>query len=446
LGEWYCPYCLVRDKTVTRDEQRRWKKSMDEIEAAKKLAIKRIMGTASDESPATKQSRTSDAEEGNATKQFVESFFLHGTATQQQYLSALLADPRARDVLPTQFRKSATAQHNPEPLTYNNQSIDISDPSNYRPNDDTAFHRYTPDLNGGRLRNLDKNNNLIPNFIFARAANKSCLLYANKIKDFVMGLVLTPEQRRTAFWKALCLPQLSKMVKSYGLTTKSMNIGLLVAATYYNQSKEKFVLNFYSALSDEKRQDGGTTATNIQKFLADVFLERREIIMSSLKIIISICDGCSGHYRSGSVCYELMLLAITWNIPIDRIIQAPGHGKCIVDSQSGKDKTLLDLFFDCLVTNPEALKEGLKQVETHEKDEEGLVSLAKVCHDILSDPERRCGSSSNARRAANRKIDERRYFIRLCGEASAEGVKFICGKFAKGDGIRSNYHLVQIPT
>ena len=161
-------------------------------------------------------------------------------------------------MLPTQFQKSAKAQHNPEQLTYNNQSIDISDPSNYRPNDDTAFHRYTPDLNGGRLRNLDKNNNLIPNFNLAQAANKSCLLYANKIKDFVMGLVLTPERRRTAFWKALCLPQLSKMVKSYGLTTKSMNIGLLVAANV-----QRFIQ--YSRTSDSRYgrgSDAQRTAVN----------------------------------------------------------------------------------------------------------------------------------------------------------------------------------------
>ena len=215
------------------------------------------------------------------------------------------------------------------------------------------------------------------------------------------------------------------------------------AATYYNEAKEKFVLNFYSALSDEKRQDAGTTAENIQKMLEDIFLAKKELVFRSLKSIISICDGCAAQYRSGSVCYELMLLAVVWDIPIDRVIQASGHGKGIVDSQSGKDKTLLDMFFDCLVANPEALLEGVKRVETHERDDDGLVSLAKVCHDILSDPDRRFGSTSNSRRAANRKIDERRYLIRPVGAASGEGVKYECASssFPKGDGIRSNYHI-----
>ncbi|KAL7530697.1 hypothetical protein ACHAXR_005056 [Thalassiosira sp. AJA248-18] len=126
-------------------------------------------------------------------------------------------------------------------------------------------------------------------------------------------------------------------------------------------------------MSDEKRQDGATTAENINRLLVDIFLNEKDFIMSSLKMLISMCDGCSAQYRSGSVCYELMLLAIQWGIPIHRVIQAPGHGKCICDSQGGLDKTVLDIFFDCLVANPEALVEGLQRVETHDRTEDGLL-------------------------------------------------------------------------
>ena len=94
-----------------------------------------------------------------------------------------------------------------------------------------------------------------------------------------------------------------------------------------------------------------------------------------------------------------MLLALQWGCPIDRILQASGHGKCIVDSQGGLDKTFLDLFFDCLVANPEEMMEGLKQVEVHDRDEDGLVSLAMTCHNILSDVERQNGALSHSNRA-----------------------------------------------
>ena len=35
------------------------------------------------------------------------------------------------------------------------------------------------------------------------------------------------------------------------------------------------------------------------------------------------------------------------------IVNAPGHGKCIVDAMNGVDKTLLNLFFSYLVAHPE---------------------------------------------------------------------------------------------
>ena len=64
---------------------------------------------------------------------------------------------------------------------------------------------------------------------------------------------------------------------------------------------------------------------------------------------------------------------VTWGFPIDHIIQASGHGKCICESQGELDKTLL-IFFGCLLANPEELVKGLKSVQTHDRDESDLVS------------------------------------------------------------------------
>jgi len=48
------------------------------------------------------------------------------------------------------------------------------------------------------------------------------------------------------------------------------------ATTYWSELEEKFVTNFYSALSDEKRQDAGTTAANIRMILLDLF-KRKDV-------------------------------------------------------------------------------------------------------------------------------------------------------------------------
>ena len=75
------------------------------------------------------------------------------------------------------------------------------------------------------------------------------------------------------------------------------------------------------------------------------------------------------------------------NIVIDRIVHPPGHGKCIVDAQIGVNKTLLNLFFSCLVAHPEELEEGMKKVANNMKVEGGEdVSLDNVWLNILNDP------------------------------------------------------------
>ncbi|KAL7523541.1 hypothetical protein ACHAWF_000561, partial [Thalassiosira exigua] len=211
------------------------------------------------------------------------------------------------------------------------------------------------------------------------------------------------------------------------------------AAWYQNQLTGTNQLTFYSHLSDENRQDVGTVAQNIRQMLIDLCHNKKELNVCELKVLISLVDGCAEQYRSGSVCYELCNLAREFGIVYDRIIQVPSHGKCIVDSQNGLDKTLLDMFFDCLVAHPEELQDGVKMVLTNTRDEESaLVRLAKVCYDILNDPNRTQGSKSHANRARSRKIDERRYILREEGEASGEGAKFEC---EKGCGIMSCYNI-----
>ena len=77
-------------------------------------------------------------------------------------------------------------------------------------------------------------------------------------------------------------------------------------------------------------------------------------------------------------------------------------------------------------------------VWTNDRDENGLVSLAEVCHKILSDPERRQGAKSHAKRAKNRKIDECRYLVCPVRISSGEGLKFVFKGFEKDDGLCSD--------
>ncbi|KAL7546848.1 hypothetical protein ACHAWF_010174 [Thalassiosira exigua] len=211
------------------------------------------------------------------------------------------------------------------------------------------------------------------------------------------------------------------------------------AADYYNIITGQHQTIFFSHLSIDPRQDAGTVASNIRTMLINILYERKEMKVGVLKVLVCICDGCAVQYRSWNVCYELCSLAKEFNIVIDRIIQAPGHGKCVVDSQNGVDKSLLDMFFDCLVSTPEGRVNDVKTVLTHDRDEDGnVVRLSEVALDILNDPDRTHGAKGGKNRAKNRKILERRYFERLVGAAGGEGVRYMCRVVGK---IKMCYHI-----
>ena len=51
------------------------------------------------------------------------------------------------------------------------------------------------------------------------------------------------------------------------------------AATYYNVEMERFILNLYSGLSDERRQEAGTTNENMSRLLIDLLIEKKELVV-----------------------------------------------------------------------------------------------------------------------------------------------------------------------
>ena len=52
-------------------------------------------------------------------------------------------------------------------------------------------------------------------------------------------------------------------------------------------------------------------------------------------------DGCAKQYISGNALFLLNIVAMTYNITIDRVVCAPGHGKSIIDAMNAVDKNYL---------------------------------------------------------------------------------------------------------
>ena len=116
-------------------------------------------------------------------------------------------------------------------------------------------------------------------------------------------------------------------------TPPNNNTGLL--------DSSKTQAEFYSHISDDKRQDGDTVYENIKFTILDL-CNWGMITRDTFTQVMDMVDGCSVQYRCDTVLLHLSCLAFEFGIIYDRAVQPPGHVKCLVDALNGIDKSLLD--------------------------------------------------------------------------------------------------------
>ena len=57
--------------------------------------------------------------------------------------------------------------------------------------------------------------------------------------------------------------------------------------------------------------------------------------------IYNLTDGCTKQHRCAKALYLLSGLAVEFQVPIDRQVDASGHGKDVVDGLNAQDKVFL---------------------------------------------------------------------------------------------------------
>ena len=105
-------------------------------------------------------------------------------------------------------------------------------------------------------------------------------------------------------------------------------------------------------------------------------------------------------------------LASAYGITIDRQIDAPGHGKGVVDGINAIDKNYLSKMMNLIMT-PEVItsKDRMSSATMIEGAEK---SFAKECLRLCSNPDRKTGVKSekkSAKREGNAKLKERFYHL-----------------------------------
>ncbi len=172
-----------------------------------------------------------------------------------------------------------------------------------------------------------------------------------------------------------------------------------------------------SRFSDESKQDASTTHAHMLVLLEYLF-ENNVMKIGSTEW--QDTDGCGKQYRCGTALYLLSLLASQKHVVIDRAIEAPGHGKDIVDGLNATDKRFLKGKM-CLIGSPEANGSAHRMV-AHSMVEGASKSLAEECAHLCSDEARTSGvkgSVKSEKRETNSKLKLRKYHVQ-----QAETVKF----------------------
>ena len=103
----------------------------------------------------------------------------------------------------------------------------------------------------------------------------------------------------------------------------------------YDTSKEEesdVEKHQFSHFSDDAKQHASTSFENMKKMFE--CLQKLGHLIAEESVVYDHTDGCSSQYRSALALYLLTMLSGMFKVPIDRLVNAAGHGKNEVDGSN----------------------------------------------------------------------------------------------------------------
>ena len=92
-------------------------------------------------------------------------------------------------------------------------------------------------------------------------------------------------------------------------------------------------------MSDKSTQDVVTSNAHLTVLLKK--LSEQEIIKQGISTMWDHTDGCTKQYRCAKALYIMSCLASEFDIIINRLVDAPGHGRDVVDGMNEQGKVYL---------------------------------------------------------------------------------------------------------
>ena len=264
---------------------------------------------------------------------------------------------------------------------------------------------------------------------------------------------------RTAAFKAGSLDIMTRRDYAERLTAK---FNQEIQSTHFGQSVTlsmegcfvEFVVgnddvqaHFHSHMADKSNQDAASTHAHMRVLLE--LLISQEKIIPGKSTIWEHTDGCTKQYRCAKALYLLSSLASEFKVVIDRQVDAPGHGKDVVDGLNAQDKVYLrkHMISSCAATEPRTGPNAKLKMDAAVVDGDNkAISFAKQCVELCSQKMRQMGVVSHKKlkkREDKKKMKQRFYHYQDFDEVEYKDSKFRLKGFEEGDhnGIMAHYNF-----
>ena len=239
-----------------------------------------------------------------------------------------------------------------------------------------------------------------------------------------------------------------KLIAEFDLEIQSTHFGDSVTLSMEGCSVEfidgngNVKMHFHFHFADKSPQNAASTNQHMDVMMTELIM--KGLLTPNRSTIFEVTDGCGKQYRCGNALMYLSALARKHGIIIDRAVDAPGHGKGVVDGVQGTEKEFLRRKM-CMI-NKNGHDSMDNRIEAAQMCSGEKTSFARECIRLCSNSNRKLGvlgDKKNKKREENRKVMERFYHYHEpnCSEliqVNKEGEGF---KSGKRNGMNSHYNF-----
>ena len=176
----------------------------------------------------------------------------------------------------------------------------------------------------------------------------------------------------------------------------------------FHKGDGEIKMHFHFHFADKSPQNAHSTNAHMEVMIGKLL--NQGLLTKRKSTVLEVTDGCGKQYRCGNALMLLSVLARKYEIIIDRAVDAPGHGKGVVDGIQGSEKNFIRR--KMCMTNKNGIDSQEDRMEAAQISDDTPTSFAKECIRLCSAESRKMNvitHKKNKKREVSRKILEKFY-------------------------------------